>query len=534
MIRIQQLKLDTTHTEAELKQLILKKLKIKSSEIISYEIVRKSIDARKKPILKFVYTVDVRVIDQERTVHFAKNPSIQIVEKKEYKIPESGSDALANRPIIAGFGPAGMFCALLLARAGYRPIVLERGADIDERQKKVNTFWKDGILDKQSNVQFGEGGAGTFSDGKLNTAVKDPAGRNRYVLSSFVNAGAPEEILWLGKPHIGTDILSDVVKNIRKEICSLGGEVRFKSQVTDLTIRSGEIISVEVNSSEMIPCQAFVIATGHSARDTFEMLQTKPLSIKAKSFAVGVRIEHPQEMIDLCQYGKTRTDELSAADYKLTKQLSNGRGVYSFCMCPGGYVVNASSEAGMTAVNGMSYHDRAGANANSAMVVTVSPKDFGSDDPLSGVAFQRNLEKLAYQEGQGKVPVQLFEDFSKKRSSVRFGDITPQIKGDYIFGNLHECFPDSVYQSLKDGISQCGDIISGFARADAVLSGVESRTSSPIRIERGTDFESSIAGVYPCGEGAGYAGGIMSAAMDGLKIAETVIKKYALSNKDRI
>lgn len=527
MIRIGQLKLKTSHTPEELRQGILKTLKIKESSLISWTIAKRSIDARKKPEIKFVYTIDAKVKEQDKVLKRAKSVNIQKNEKKNYHFPEKGTHRLSRRPVIIGTGPAGLFCGLLLARAGYQPLLLERGDQVDDRQKKVETFWNTGILDKISNVQFGEGGAGTFSDGKLNTAVKDATGRNRYVLESFVKAGAPEEILWLNKPHIGTDILRDVVKNIREEIISLGGEVHFRSQMTDIRTENGRVTAIEINHETWTDCEILVLAIGHSARDTFEMLNRKPLFMEAKAFAVGVRIEHPQSMIDLSQYGRERGDELPAADYKLTRRLPNGRGVYSFCMCPGGHVVNASSEAGRLAVNGMSYHARNGVNANSAMVVTVNPSDYGSDDVLAGMYFQRRLEEAAFHAGNGKVPVQLLGDFCQGIASTALGEVTPDIKGAWAFANLKPCFSPELYESLKTGILDCGQIIRGFDRKDALLSGVESRTSSPVKIPRNEKLQSSISGLYPCGEGAGYAGGITSAAMDGLKVAEKIISLYA-------
>ena len=527
MIRIGQLKLKVSHTPEELRQGILKALKIRENDLISWTIAKRSIDARKKPDIKFVYTIDVKVKEQERVLKRAGSAAIQKMEKKTYRFPKPGTDRLSHRPVIIGTGPAGLFCGLLLARAGYQPLLLERGEQVDERQKKVENFWHTGKLDENSNVQFGEGGAGTFSDGKLNTAVKDATGRNRYVLESFVKAGAPEEILWLNKPHIGTDILRDVVRNIREEIISLGGEVRFQSQMTDIRTEKGRVTGIEINHKTWLDCEVLVLAIGHSARDTFEMLNRKPIAIEAKAFAVGVRIEHPQSMIDLSQYGRARGDGLPAADYKLTRKLGNGRGFYSFCMCPGGHVVNASSEAGRIAVNGMSYHARSGENSNSAMVVTVTPADYGSSDVLAGMRFQRRLEEAAYQAGNGNVPVQLFGDFCQGTASTGAGDVAPNIKGTYTFTDLRPCFSQELYESLKTGILDCGQIIRGFDRKDALLSGVESRTSSPVKIPRNEELQSSVPGLYPCGEGTGYAGGITSAAMDGLKVAEKIISCYS-------
>ncbi len=526
MIRIRQLKLRIPHTEEDLQNKIQKALRLKPENLVSWKIVKRSLDARKKPELSYVYTIDAEVHGESTVLKRAKGPDISRITKTPYLPPKHGVIHLSHRPVIVGTGPAGLFCGLLLAREGYRPILLERGECVDERQKKVDHFWNSGILDPSSNVQFGEGGAGTFSDGKLNTAVKDNTGRNGYVLQSFVKAGAPEEILWLNKPHIGTDILRNVVKNIREEILSLGGEVRFQSLMTEIRYEKGQVTAVQINGEEWLDCEILVLAIGHSARDTFEMLSTKPLLMEAKPFAVGVRIEHPQAMIDQFQYGRAQGTDLPAADYKLTRKLPNGRGLYSFCMCPGGYVVNASSEPGRTAVNGMSYHDRGGTNANSAMVVTVSPADYGSGGALAGMYFQRRLEEAAFQAGEGKVPVQLLGDFCQGQKSTGAGEIQPCIRGAYAFSNLIPCFPAPLYESLKTGIQDCGHVICGFDRPDAILSGVESRTSSPVKIPRNEALESSIRGLYPCGEGAGYAGGITSAAMDGLKVAEKIIEKF--------
>lgn len=527
MIRIGQLKMPVSHTPEELRREIIKALKIKENHLLSFRIARRSVDARKKPEVMFVYSIDAEVRDQKKVLTRVRSSNIQRLEQKGYCPPVHGEGKLSCRPVIVGTGPAGLLCGLLLARAGYCPILLERGERVEERQRKVEAFWHTGMLDTSSNVQFGEGGAGTFSDGKLNTAVKDATGRNRYVLESFVKAGAPEEILWLNKPHIGTDILRDVVKNIREEILSLGGEVRFQSRMTDLRAEQGQVTAIEINGESWMDCGVLVMAIGHSARDTFEMLAEKPLRMEAKAFAVGVRIQHPQPMIDLSQYGRPRGRELPAADYKLTRKLANGRGVYSFCMCPGGYVVDASSETGRTAVNGMSYHARDGKNANSAMVVTVSPADYGSGDALAGMRFQRRLEEAAYRAGEGRVPVQLLGDFCQGVPSRSLGEVEPAVRGRYALGDLKPCFPAELYESLREGITGCGRLIKGFDRGDALLAGVESRTSSPVKIPRNEECESSIAGLYPCGEGAGYAGGITSAAMDGLRVAESIIRLYA-------
>lgn len=527
MIRIQQLKLPLDYTEQTLSGAVSKELRVPVSKIREVQIKKRSIDARKKPDIRYIAAVDVKTEREAEILKKAKNTQIRAVKDIPYQMPIPGMETLKYRPVIVGSGPAGLFCALLLARSGYHPLLLERGEDVDTRTRTVEMFWQTGILNEASNVQFGEGGAGTFSDGKLNTMVKDPAGRNRFVLETFVEAGADPEILYVNKPHIGTDVLREVVRNIRTEIERLGGEVRFLSKVTDLEIQNGEVRSVTVNNTEKIPCEAVVLSIGHSARDTFSMLHKRELPMTAKSFAVGLRIEHPQSMINMAQYGAEQHPLLPAADYKLTHKLNNGRGIYSFCMCPGGYVVNASSEKGKTAVNGMSYHKRDGRNANSAMIVTVTPDDFEETGALAGISFQRHLEEMAWRIGKGSVPVQLFGDFCDHQESRKLGEIAPCIKGDWTFANLREGLPAFLGDSMEEGIRAFDRIIPGFSRADALLSGVESRTSSPVRIMREDDtMMSRIKGIYPCGEGAGYAGGITSAAMDGMKVAEAILKKY--------
>lgn len=534
MIRIQQLKLPVGHTKEELEQKLLKELKLSSEKLISYELRKQSIDARKKPI-QYVYTIDVQVKEEDRVLKRARNSKASRAEVHTYQLPKPGSKPLNHRPVIIGSGPAGLFCGLMLAKAGYCPVILERGKPVQERKRSVELFWNTGQLDVRSNVQFGEGGAGTFSDGKLNTLVKDTKGRNRVVLEAFVEAGAPEEILWQNKPHLGTDVLIGIVENIRCQIEALGGQVCFESQMTDLTLKEGRIQRIQVMEGQRgkertyeLETDILILAPGHSARDTFLMLKEKGIPMEAKAFAVGVRVEHPQEMINLSQYGAEYPKELSAASYKLTRKASDGRGVYSFCMCPGGYVVNASSEERALAVNGMSYQARDGHNANSAIVVTVGPKDFKGTDVLSGMEFQRRLEQAAYRAGEGKVPVQLFGDYQKGVVSHSLGNVEPAVKGAWTFGDVRSIFSEELAAALEEGILGCEQILAGFARGDALLSGVESRTSSPVKIPRNQEMESAIGGLYPCGEGAGYAGGITSAAMDGVKTAEAVIAKYAL------
>ena len=538
MIRINQLKLSVGHTKADMKKKAAKMMRIPEDKILSLVPVRQSLDARKKNELLYIYSLNATVSGKEGAViKNAKNVNVMLNTEKPYRFPEHGQEPLCHRPVIVGFGPAGMFCGLMLARAGFSPLILERGEDVDSRTQKVEAFWRGGELNPESNVQFGEGGAGTFSDGKLNTLVKDPSGRNKKVLEILAEAGADPSITYVNKPHVGTDILSRVVKNIRQEIIRLGGEIRFGCKLTDFSEAGGRLISVTVSQreeggfyrEETIPAQAVVLAIGHSARDTFRMLSEKSLDLQAKAFAVGLRIQHPQKQINFSQYGVEEPGSLGAASYKLTKQTSSGRGIYSFCMCPGGFVVNASSETGRLAVNGMSNHDRAGTNANSALIVTVTPEDFPNPGPLGGVEFQRRLEEAAFNCGKGKIPVQLYGDFKAGTLSRAFGDVEPAFKGGYSFGNLREVLNPSLTDAMTEGIDSFGRIIDGFDRPDAILAGIESRTSSPVRIPRTPELESAVSGLYPCGEGAGYAGGITSAAMDGIRTAEMIVTRFSPS-----
>lgn len=526
MLRLQQIRLPLDYTDITLKEAAAKELRIPADRIAAVTLVRRSLDARKKQDIHYSAVLDVQTAQEKAILHKCRKASVSVAVDSVYQYPNPGKLKLMHRPVIAGCGPAGLFCGLILAKCGYQPLLLERGEDVDSRSRTVQKFWDTGILDPSSNVQFGEGGAGTFSDGKLNTMVKDRDGRSRFVLEAFVNAGAHSEILYVNKPHIGTDILRTVVKNIRQEIERLGGEVRFGAQVTDLETDNGKMKAVIVNGTQRIACEAFVAAIGHSARDTFSMLTKHPLLMEPKPFAVGVRVEHPQEMINESQYGAAAHPLLPAADYKLTEKLSDGRGIYSFCMCPGGHVVNASSEKGMLAVNGMSYQARSSRNANSAIVITVTPQDFGSSDILAGVEFQRRLEKMAYRAGDGCIPVQLLGDFCKKKESTAFGEVLPCTKGAYKLTNLREALPEFIGNGLQEGMALFERKISGFSRKDALLLGVESRTSSPVRIARGEERMAELFGFYPCGEGAGYAGGIMSAAMDGMKTAEAIVTLF--------
>ena len=526
MIRITQVKLPLDHTYEDLKIRTAKLLRISDQQIGAVHIVKQSVDARKREEICYSYVLDVECQREEAVLRRCKNRNASIRKDRPYQFPKPGKDILNDPPVIVGSGPCGLFCALMLAQHGYRPLLLERGGPVEERTKKVEQFWKGGKLDPECNVQFGEGGAGTFSDGKLNTLVKDPVGRNREVLEIFARFGADPSICYVNKPHIGTDELSRIIPAIRREIIRLGGQVQFYSKVTDLIISEGRIAGLEINGERRIPAEAVILAIGHSARDTFRMLLSRQVPMEAKAFAVGVRIQHPQEMIDESQYGKEAAAILGPASYKLTHQCANGRGVYSFCMCPGGLVVNASSEPGRLAVNGMSYHARDGKNANSALIVTVKPEDFGGEGSLAGVSFQQRLEEKAYELGQGKIPVQLYGDFREGRISGDFGDVTPAFAGSTEFADLNQILPDPVSESLKEGIESFGQKIPGFSRPDAVLAAVESRTSSPVRINRDEHMESAVKGLFPCGEGAGYAGGITSAAMDGLRAAEELAGRY--------
>lgn len=530
MIRIQQMKLPLEHDEYTIENKIRHVLGLSADQTFTYDIMKRSVDARKKPQLYYVYTVDVAMSGEGKLAKKLHKPNIQLVSRVRYHFPKPGQTPLHASPVIVGAGPAGLFCAYELALHGYRPLILERGKRVEERTKDVQKFWESSVLDPSSNVQFGEGGAGTFSDGKLNTMVKDPVGRNRHVLEIFCKFGAPSEILYESKPHIGTDILTGVIRNMREEILRLGGKFLFESQMTDLIIENGSLRGLTVSSAlgdKQLDTQVAVLALGHSARDTFELLLKRKLVMEPKAFAVGFRVEHPQAMINESQYGVgADMAKLPVAPYKVTANFPGERGVYSFCMCPGGYVVNASSEDGRLAVNGMSYYRRDGANANSAIIVSVTPADFPEKGALAGVAFQRALEEKAYELGSGKIPQQLYGDFKEKRCSAGYGDFGSCVKGAVTFGALHELLTPDMNRCFVAGMEQFGMRLHGFDRSDAILSGVESRTSSPLRILRKETYESNQKGIYPCGEGAGYAGGITSAAMDGIKVAEAIAAKY--------
>lgn len=527
MIRVNEVKLSIDEDIKTLGNKIAKKLRISPQEIIDFKIYKESIDARKRNEINFAYIVDVNVQNEDRVL--SKNKNVQKSPDLSYKDATSGDNELLNRPVIIGTGPAGMFAGLILAQRGYKPILLERGQDVDTRTKDVYEFWNNRKLNLESNVQFGEGGAGTFSDGKLTTRIKDI--RCRKVLEEFVNAGAPEEILYSYKPHIGTDILKSVVKNIRQSIIDLGGEVRFGSKVTDVFIENGRIAGVEINESRTLDVQEVILAVGHSARDTYEMLNSRKVKIRQKPFSIGVRIEHPQPLINKSQYKRqAEHPRLGAADYRLTYQSKNGRAVYTFCMCPGGTVVAAASEADTVVTNGMSEYARDKNNANSALLVQINTEDFESDHPLAGVEFQRKWEQAAFEIGGGDygAPAQLVGDFLLDKTSEKLGVVKPSYLPNIKLTNLKKCLPQYVVESMREAIIEMDKKLKGFALPDALMTGVETRSSAPIRIEREEESMESVnvAGLYPIGEGGGYAGGIISAAVDGIKAAEKIIYKY--------
>ncbi|MDF9408491.1 MAG: ribulose-1,5-biphosphate synthetase [Pelotomaculum sp. PtaB.Bin013] len=529
MIRVAGLKIPVDGNKTQLEQALLKKLGISGQELLDFKIYKQSVDARKAGIIYFVYTVDVKLAKEDAILKkLRNNRDVSVSPRMVYEYVKTGQNILTHRPVIAGTGPAGLFAGLLLGKMGYRPLLLERGGDVDTRIAAVKKFWETGKLDPECNVQFGEGGAGTFSDGKLTTLIKDV--RCRKVLEVLIEAGAPEEIIYSYKPHIGTDKLRTVVKNIRRQITELGGEIRFGTKVTDLVIKDGRITGVTVNNNEVLDVNVLVLALGHSARDTFEMLLARGVEITPKAFSIGVRIEHPQEQVNLTQYKELAGHKnLGAADYKLAYHASNGRSAYTFCMCPGGVVVAAASEEGCVVTNGMSEYARDAENANSALLVGVSPRDFPSDHPLAGVEFQRKWESKAFHLGGGNycAPAQLVGDFLADRPSVRLGAVKPSYKKAVQLSELKRCLPDYVIETLREAIPALDKKMRGFARPDAVMTGVETRSSSPIRIIRDENFETRIKGLYPAGEGAGYAGGIVSAAVDGIKVAEAIAKIYA-------
>ena len=523
MIKVRNINIpvDNDSYELVLKK-VCKKLKIEDNKIKNIKINKKSIDARNKKNVHYVYELYVSLDNEQKVLKRNKSSDISYVEEKFYNFQIKGNKKMKHRPVVIGSGPAGLFCAYTLSEKGYKPLIIERGEPIEERIKTVNEFWKTGVLKGNSNVQFGEGGAGTFSDGKLNTLVKDKENRMKKVFEIFVQCGAPEEIMYVNNPHIGTDVLRNVVINMRNKIIEMGGEFRYNTTLTDIIINDNKIQKIVLNNNEELLCETLVLAIGHSARDTFKMLYEKGLDMHSKPFAVGLRIIHQQDMINKNQYGDFYK-YLGPASYKLTYRTKEGRGVYSFCMCPGGYVVNSSSENKKLVINGMSNYKRDSGFSNSAIVVTVNQNDFGSDT-FDGVKYQEMLEKKAYQATDGLIPAQRYGDFLDNKTSNNLSTIKEAVKGKYAPYDINKLLPSYINSSIKEGINYFDTKIPGFK--EGILLGIESRTSSPIQFYRDENYMSNIKGIYPCGEGAGYAGGITTSAIDGIKIFEAIATIY--------
>ena len=536
-MRLTELKLPLDHTASELQGAILKRLGIAADELLGFTIFRRSYDARKPAAIVFIYTLDVELKNEAAVLKRLRGDRhVGPTPDTSYRfVARAPAEPLPTRPVVIGSGPCGLFAGLILAQTGFRPLILERGKSVRERTQDTWGLWRKGQLNPESNVQFGEGGAGTFSDGKLYSQIKDPQFRGRKVLTEFVKAGAPAEILYVAKPHIGTFKLVTMVENMRAEIEALGGEIRFQSRVEDIDIQQGQVRGVKLADGEYLAASHVVLAVGHSARDTFEMLHARGVHVEAKAFSIGVRIEHPQSLIDRARFGPNAGNPLlGAADYKLVHHCGNGRSAYSFCMCPGGTVVAATSEPGRVVTNGMSQYSRNERNANSALVVGVTPADYPGSQavngdplaaPLAGIEFQRHWESLAFAAGGSdyKAPAQRVGDFLAGRASTELGEVLPSYTPGVKMTDLALCLPDYVVAALRESLPAFGREIPGFAMEDALLTGVETRTSSPIRITRDEGFQSlNTRGLFPAGEGAGYAGGILSAAVDGIKVAEAV------------
>ena len=538
MLRLTEIKLPLDHSDGDIGAAIIKRLDIAADELVSHIVFKRGVDARKKSAILYTYTLDVALRDEAAVqVRFKDDPHVRVTPDTSYHFVTHAPSDMASRPVVVGMGPAGLFAGLLLAQMGFRPLVLERGKAVRERTKDTWGLWRQGVLNPESNVQFGEGGAGTFSDGKLYSQIKDPHYLGRKVLDEFVKAGAPEEILYVSHPHIGTFRLVGMVERMRETIQSLGGEIRFESRVDDIDIanepgKAGQVTGVTLANGEHIATNHLVLAVGHSARDTFEMIHKRGIYMEAKPFSIGFRIEHPQSLIDAARYGKNAGNpQLGAADYKLVHHAGNGRSVYSFCMCPGGTVVAATSELGRVVTNGMSQYSRNERNANSGIVVGITPEDYPGEpmDPnkvLAGMEFQRRLESRAFELGGSnyKAPAQLVGDFLAGKPSTGLGEVQPSYQPGVQLTDLSGALPDYAIAAIREALPAFARQIRGFDMPDAVLTGVETRTSSPVRIKRNRDDYQSVntRGLYPSGEGAGYAGGILSAAVDGIEVAEAV------------
>ncbi len=527
MIKWTQIKMKPGYKPVDIERKIEAAFHLEKKDYSNIEILRESIDARKKPLIFYTLSAAFEVEDEQGFLNrWKKNKDISAYERKTFILPKI-TTIPSKRVVVIGAGPAGLFSCYYLAKAGLKPLLIERGSDVDRRKADVEKFWRDGVLNPESNVQFGEGGAGTFSDGKLNTLNKDPFGYQQEVLRLFVRMGAKPSIQYEQLPHVGTDILSKIVKNIRCEIEKMGGEVYFDTKVTDFQVSDGKIdkLRLEGVHDGWMPVSTVVLAIGHSARDTFELLEQRHFSMEAKEFAVGYRVMHEQKFISESQYGAQNVDKMPPSPYKLTATAKNGRGVYSFCMCPGGYVVNSSSQEGRLCINGMSYSKRDGVNANSAIIISVNKNDFPDRGALSGMYFQQELEERAFSLANGNIPLQRLEDYQKNQASTACGKIVPACKGTTSYTNLRGLLPEALEEAFLDGMAQFERKIPGFCGKDTLVAALEGRTSSPIRIHRDEKLMAvGIQGIYPCGEGAGYAGGITSAAMDGIKVAMAVLR----------